>query len=117
MDEIRVAFDTVNGCSLHPYLNLMAVATGNSGSHGVVLGGVRVSLLAPPPHLHTLAVGLSAAGHRRYPMTSCKADADDSIDGISNRILAHGGGTENALRVFRMGYEMLDVAEEAPGST
>jgi hypothetical protein len=27
-DEIRVAADTVNGCDFHPYLNLLAVATG-----------------------------------------------------------------------------------------
>ena len=50
-------------------------------------------------------------------MSSCTADADDDIDGISNRMMAHGGGTETALRVFRMGYEMLDVAEAAPSST
>ena len=48
-------------------------------------------------------------------MSSCKADDDDSAnDGVSNQMMAHGGGTENALRVFRMGYEMLDIAEAAP---
>ena len=41
MDDIRVAFDTVNGCSLHPYLNLMAVATGNNNGRHLDIAAFR----------------------------------------------------------------------------
>ena len=79
MDEIRVALDTVSGCSLHPYLNLLAVGT----------------------------------GHRRYPMSTRLSDdgqgqADRALLPVMDR-LSWGQGTENVMRVFRMGHELLPV--------
>ncbi|KAG1668608.1 hypothetical protein FOA52_001477 [Chlamydomonas sp. UWO 241] len=96
VDDVRVSLDTVNGCDFHPNLNLLAVAT----------------------------------GHRRYPITSCNMDVDSSDAGsdadaegegrggeagglgkragAADRSRVRGGGVENAVRVLRLNYEMLD---------
>ena len=37
-DQIRVALDTVNGVSCHPYLNLLAVSTGEINKALLLLG-------------------------------------------------------------------------------
>ncbi|KAG1668606.1 hypothetical protein FOA52_001475 [Chlamydomonas sp. UWO 241] len=96
VDDVHVSLDTVNGCDFHPNLNLLAVAT----------------------------------GHRRYPITSCNMDTDSSDAGsdadaqgqgrgggagghgqraaAAHRSRVRGGGVENAVRVLRLNYQMLD---------
>jgi hypothetical protein len=74
------------------------------------------------------------AGHRRYPITSCNMDTDseagsDAEEGgrsrgggagahqraaASARSLVRGGGVENAVRILRLNYEMLDCPAD-PG--
>ena len=136
VDQIRVALDTVNGVSCHPYLNMLAVSTGENNKAiawkrrwnnnlGVYLEPSLSSNVSMGFCDQTLQIYsymcFTHSGHRRYPLSTDKivqrgynpySGVIDGCEGESPDAWARGSGLENTMRVFRMETSMLSYPSQ-----